>query len=374
VTRARTKPATVAGPDAKLRLDGRRAEAKPAAVLAIDGGGSKTDVALLSRDGDVLGAARAGGAETYDRTWATWGHVEERQLAPVHVAIEEAALRAGFRPEQRPLARVGSFCLAGADLPADDRRLLAWIRRNRWVDEPILRNDTFAVLRAGTDRPWGVAVVCGYGTNCAGVSPDGKITRFPAIGPISGDWGGGSQLGGEAAWYAVRSEDGRGPKTALQASVPSHFGFRNPRQLVEAIYFDRIGEDRLAELAPVVFAEAIAGDPIARGIVDRQADEIVVMATTAIKRLRMRRLDVQVVLGGGIFRTRDNVFYERIREGLTAFAPRSTIRRLAEPPLVGAALIGLDRIRATKAARDAIRAALTHDRLSNHTARRGRRP
>jgi N-acetylglucosamine kinase-like BadF-type ATPase len=368
------RQATVEGLTA-VAPDGRRSKttSKPAAVLAVDGGGSKTDVALLGRDGGVLGAARASEADAWDRTWATWGHVEERQLASVRAAIEAAARAAGLDPERRPLARLGSFCLAGADLPADDRRLLAWIRRSGWVVDPILRNDTFAVLRAGTERSWGVAVVCGYGTNCAGVAPDGRITRFPAIGPISGDWGGGSQLGGEAARYAVRSEDGRGPKTALQCSVPAHFGFRSPRQLMEAIYFDRIAEDRLAELAPVVFEEAIAGDAIARGIVDRQADEIVVMANTAIKRLQMRRLDVDVVLGGGIFRNRDDAFFERIGAGIAAIAPRSTIRRLTEPPIVGAALIGLDQIRATRAARDAVRAALTHDRLANHTPRRGRR-
>ena len=356
--------------------DGRRSgtnKPRTVAVLAIDGGGSKTDVAFLARDGKVLGAARVDGSDVYDRTWATWGHVEERQLVPVHAAIEAAAVAAGLEPQQRPLAKVGSFCLAGADLPADDRRLLGWIRRNRWVDDPILRNDTFAVLRAGTERSWGVAVVCGYGTNCAGVAPDGRITRFPAIGPISGDWGGGSQLGGEAAWYAVRSEDGRGPKTALQSSVPAYFGLRNPRQLTEAIYFNRIDEERLAELAPTVFAEAVDGDAVARGIIDRQADEIVAMASTAIKRLRMRRLDVHVVLGGGIFRTEDPVFYDRIRAGLTAYAPRSTICRLTEPPLVGAALIGLDHIKATPAARNAVRAGLTHDRLKNQTPRRGRK-
>ena len=52
-------------------------------------------------------------------------------------------------------------------------------------------NDTFAVLRAGTERGWGVAVVCGAGINCVGVSPDGRHARFPALGTITGDWGGG---------------------------------------------------------------------------------------------------------------------------------------------------------------------------------------
>ena len=327
-------------------------------------------MALLSRDGNVLGAARAGGAETYDRTWATWGHVEERQLAPVHVAIEEAALRAGFRPEQRPLARVGSFCLAGADLPADDRRLLAWIRRNRWVDEPILRNDTFAVLRAGTDRPWGVGVVCGYGTNCSAVAPDGRITRFPAIGPISGDWGGGGDLGGLAAWHAVRSEDGRGRKTALERAVPAHFGLKRPRQLMEAIYFGRIDEQRLAEVAPVLFKVASRGDAVAREVVERQADEVVTMAGTAIRRLRMQRLDVHVVLGGGVFRTDDHAFFDRIGSGLREIAPAAEVRVLAAPPVAGAAMMGLDRLEAPNGAQARVRRSLTHERLGTQTLAR----
>lgn len=338
-----------------------------AAVLAVDGGGSKTDVALLRKDGSVLGAVRVAGADHDDRGY---GQVDADQLKTVLAAIDEAARQAGFDPERRPVAGVGSFCLAGADLPADDRRLLRWIQRHGWVEEPILRNDTFAVLRAGTERTWGVAVVCGYGTNCAGVAPDGRVTRFPAIGPISGDWGGGSDLGAQAAWHAVRSQDGRGPKTSFQRSVPAFFGLRTPRQLMEAVYFGKIEETRLAHLAPLVFEEAAAGDAVARSLVERQADEIVLLATTAIRRLRMRDLDVEVVLGGSIFRNRDERFFERIAAGLSAVAPSATLHRLTEPPLIGAALIGLDAVGATNAARGAARRRLTHERLTGHTPAR----
>ena len=55
-----------------------------------------------------------------------------------------------------------------------------------------------------------------------------------------------------------------------------------------------------------MFRAATEGDPIARSIVDRQADEVVALAATAIKRLRMTALDVDVVLGGGIFRNEDD--------------------------------------------------------------------
>ena len=343
------------------------------AIVAVDGGGSKVDVALLRRDGTVLGATRVRLGDLDGRTWFIAPQIPEDHLMPVGLAIAEAARQAGVDPQRGPIADLGVFCLAGADLPADDRRLVRWIRSNRWCEREVLRNDTFAVLRAGTDRPWGVGVVCGYGTNCSAVAPDGRITRFPAIGLISGDWGGGGELGGVAAWHAVRSEDGRGRKTLLEHTVPAYFGLKRPRQLMEAIYFERIDEQRLAELAPVLFRAAIEGDEVAREVVDRQADEIVLMAATAIRRLRMQRLDVDVVLGGGIFRSSDPAFFDRIEAGLRRVAPEVRVNVLTAPPVVGAALMGLDRLDAPRPAHARVRAALTHERLGAETLRRKER-
>ncbi len=340
------------------------------ALLAVDAGGSKVDVAFVRKDGSVIGAARVRGAELDGRTWLTAPHLEERHLMPIGIAIDAAAREAGVDPGPRPLADLGVFCLAGADLPADDRRLLRWTRANGWAAEDVMRNDTFAVLRAGTDRSWGVGVVCGFGTNCSAVAPDGRITRFPAIGPISGDWGGAGELGGLAAWHAVRSQDGRGPKTELERSVPAFFGLKHPRQLMEAIYFERIDEQRLAELAPVLFTAAMAGDAVAREVVDRQADEVVTMATTAIRRLRMQRLDVDVVLGGGIFRNRDPEFFARIETELREVAPAANVHVLTAPPVVGAVLMGLDVLEAPKTTHARVRRALTHERLGIETRSR----
>ena len=92
------------------------------------------------------------------------------------------------------------------------------------------------MLRAGTERGWGVAVVCGAGINCVGVGPDGRHARFPALGAITGDWGGGFDLGLAALSAAARSEDGRGPRTPLEQAVPAHFGLATPRELAEAIH------------------------------------------------------------------------------------------------------------------------------------------
>jgi N-acetylglucosamine kinase-like BadF-type ATPase len=336
------------------------------AILAVDGGGSKVDAALLRRDGTLLGASRIRTEE-----WTRSG--DNLHMGKLAEAAEAACRDAGLDPARRPVAELGIYCLSGADLPADDRRIRRWLGHSGITDTDVVRNDTFAVLRAGTDRPWGVGVVCGAGTNCSAIAPDGRITRFPAVGEISGDWGGGTDIGRLAAAYAIRAEDGRGEKTALAQLVPAHFGLKRPRQLMEAVHFERLSVERLVELVPIVFRAAVDGDRVARSIVDRQADEVVTMAATAIRRLRMSKLDVNVVLGGGIFRNEDDVFFRRIREGLRTVAPFASVDVLQAPPVIGAALIGLDQMGASRAAQARIRAALTHERLGAQTHRRRRK-
>jgi len=332
----------------------------PAALLAVDGGGSKVDAAVLRRDGTVLGAARVR-ASAFD----TAG--DPAFLAQIGTAIRAAGEDAGIVLDGRPLGDVGVFCLAGADLPADDRRIARGLAAAGWASDPVLRNDTFAVLRAGTDRDWGVGLVCGSGMNCSGVAPDGRTFRFPAMGDISGDWGGGSELGGMALWHAIRSADGRGERTELERRVPEYLGLRRPRQVAEAIHGGRLDRVVLRDLSPLVF-EVARTDRVARALVDRQADEVVLMVRTTVRRLRLTRLDPDVVLGGGVFRATDEAFHARIRRGIAAVCPAATIRVLTSPPLVGAAMLGLDVIGASAAAHGRARAALTHERLSSHTA------
>jgi N-acetylglucosamine kinase-like BadF-type ATPase len=331
-----------------------------ASLLAIDGGGTKMDAVLLRRDGAVIAAARVA-AHGYERTG------DGAFLDQIGRAVDAVARQAGLEPGGTPIADLGVYCLAGADLPADDRRIEKGLRSRRWTARDVLRNDTFAVLRAGTDRTWGIGVVCGTGTNCTGVAPDGRIYRFAAIGGISGDFGGGWDLGELSLWHAIRSEDGRGPKTSLQRAVPAAFGLRRPRQVMEGFYLGRIPTDRLPELAPILFEEARAGDPVARDLVHRQADEIALMAGVAIRKLRMRELDPDVVLGGGIFRNGWEPFFARIEAAIHEVAGRARVVRLTAPPVIGAAMLGLDMAGAGPAAHRRARAALTHERLTADT-------
>jgi N-acetylglucosamine kinase-like BadF-type ATPase len=328
-------------------------------VVAVDGGNSKTDVAILDETGRVLGTHRGPGA-----SFTPADH--ERSVADLERSVRAAAAEAGI--EGLPVADAGVFCLAGADLPADDRRILRSLRGLGLVPDPVLRNDTFAVMRAGAPRGWGVAVVCGAGFNCTGVGPDGRQVRFPALGLISGDWAGGATIGLEAVGACVRAGDGRGPRSVLERAVPAYFGMRTPRQVMVGLHTGKLDDSRLYDLAPVVLGAANDGDPVAVGIVERQAEEASVLVCTALRRLRLLRTDADVVLGGGVARARSPVFMGRLEELVAACAPRARITVVDDLPIVGAALLALDQLAVADGAGAQLRETLVADRFSRNGA------
>ena len=319
-------------------------------VLAVDGGNSKTDLALVRADGEALALVRGPQSSPHHLGVDGCVRVLEQLLAD---ALGEAGLGNGGAP----VADVAQLLLAGVDFPSEEEEVLAAVNHRRLAKEVTVGNDTYAVLRAGTERGWGIAIVCGSGINCLGVAPDGRQTRFPALGEITGDWGGGYDVGLAGVSAAARSEDGRGPKTMLETAVPAHFGLTSPRELAEAIHRRRIPLRRVEELPPVVFAAANSDD-VAAGIVDRLADEVVALARVALQRLDLTGEQVEVLLGGGLFQATDGRLVTAIETELRESDPQAVVRTTASPPIVGAALLGLDRLGADAGARERLRREL----------------
>ncbi|MCM1968445.1 BadF/BadG/BcrA/BcrD ATPase family protein [Streptomyces sp. GXMU-J15] len=303
-------------------------------VLAVDAGNSKTDVAVVTAAGEVVGTARGGGFRP--------------PAVGVDTAVDtlEKAVREAFAAAGVSSVTHVSACLANADLPVEEEGLTAALRARGWGSSVDVRNDTFAILRAGVAEPRGVAVVCGAGINCVGMHPDGRTARFPALGRISGDWGGGWGLAEEALWHAARAEDGRGPATELASALPAHFGLPSMLSLIEALHLDRIPLARRHELSPVLFDTAAAGDEVARGLVDRLAEEVATMATVALRRLDLLEEETPVVLGGSVLAARHEQLDVGVRDLLASTAPKAVPRVVTARPVLGAVLLGLDHLRA----------------------------
>jgi N-acetylglucosamine kinase-like BadF-type ATPase len=321
-----------------------------AAVLAVDGGNSKTDLALVEADGRVISLVRG--------PLGSPQHLGvEGCLAVIERLLAEAVREGQLDNHAGRVAQIASLLMAGVDFPAEEVALREAVEERGWAQRVHVDNDTFAVLRAGTERGWGVAVTCGAGINCVGVAPDGRHARFPALGAITGDWGGGYDLGLAAVSAAARSEDGRGPRTSLERAVPGHFGLATPSELAESIHTRRIDQRRVIELAPLVLAEA-ADDAVAAEIVQHLASEVVALVRVALTRLGLTDEPVEVLLGGGVLQDVDGDLLAVIDSGLRESAPEVTVRPTASAAIVGAALLGLDELGAGREAQDRVRKEL----------------
>jgi N-acetylglucosamine kinase-like BadF-type ATPase len=316
-------------------------------ALAVDGGNSKTDVALVREDGALLGLVRGGGSSPH-------------HLGPPAALDLIGGLIAELAPAAQP--DVALLLLAGVDFRDEEEHLERLAAERDWADRVRVRNDTFAVLRAGTEREWGIAVVCGAGINCVGVAPDGRHARFPALGTITGDWGGGYDLGQEALFAAARSEDGRGPRTELELRVPGHFGLTTPRALARAIHRGQIPQARLTELAPLVMAVA-ADDAVADSIVVRLVEEVAALVRVAAARLGLEAEDVDVVLGGGLLQHAEPDLLAEIADRVHSTVPRASVRPTAASAILGSALLALDELGAGPAAKHRLRVELEKERV-----------
>jgi N-acetylglucosamine kinase-like BadF-type ATPase len=300
-------------------------------VVAADGGNSKTDLVLATTDGGVL--ARVTGVGTrpnIDGLPATAAGLAE---------LTRSAIATAGLPGDTVIA-VGSYYLANVDLPEDEHAMRAALVDHGLAARIEVVNDTFAVLQAGSQRGWGIAVVCGAGINAVGLHPDGRQERFLGIGALSGDWGGGWSVAVAGIAAAVRAGDGRGPATALRGLVASRFG-AEPESVAMAADRGAITRQQLLAFAPDVLVAARDGEPVATEIVHRLADEVVSFARALLSRMDLTESDCDIVLGGGILQSGHRLVLDRIERHLATIAPDANVCTLDVPPVVGALVSAL---------------------------------
>jgi N-acetylglucosamine kinase-like BadF-type ATPase len=297
-------------------------------IVAVDGGGSKTDAVAFSREGALI--ARASGPGS----------------SPHFLGLEAAVRRVDELVRdvagECPVIQANLY-LSGVDFPAEIADFMEAIADYAWSSTTtVVSNDLFALLRAGTAAPNAVAVVCGTGINAIGIREDGAVARFAALGDISGDWGGGTGIGEQALWHVARAADLRGPATSLSAVLPGVYGRSTVDEVIQALHMGDIAYADLGRLSPLVFDHSDAGDPIARSLVDRQATEIALMARSCVERLGMQNIDVPIVIGGGVLSGRNPRLLTGIETRLADVIPRSTLIHITRSPIEGAALLALE--------------------------------
>jgi N-acetylglucosamine kinase-like BadF-type ATPase len=301
-------------------------------ILGVDGGGTKTHALALDEHGSILGSG-TGGRSNY--------HTIGLPAALEALADVTQQALSGLNGQQ---ADIAVFCLGACDSTVDEQRLTDGLSALNHAKRLICYNDSFAALRAGSTRPYGVVVICGTGFNAGGIAPDGRQARLYSLGTLTGDWGGGYSIG-EAIFAAVyRADDWRGEPTILTEMLLRALNYPDLTSLAQAISEHRFTPPQIGGLAPLAFEAAEAGDSVARGIILRQANEIAIAAGAMLRRLDMTDLEVDVILAGGVTKGRGLLLLDSVRERLAADYPKAYVHTLDLPPVIGAVCLSFDAV------------------------------
>ena len=293
-------------------------------VLGIDAGGTKTVGLLADETGHVVAEARGGGANLQ-----TQGELE---VEKVFDGIVETLGR------EHPISAV-CLGIAGVDRPPDEAAIRGILRRMGHRDRVRVVNDATVALAAGVPDRVGIVVLAGTGSIAFGADRTGRTARSGGYGFLLADEGSGYWLGHQILRAAVRSADGRGPKTLLEPLVFEAFEVGSVPDLIPRVYEKGLPKHHIAALAPLVEKGRAAGDPEATALVEQAGRELALAARAVHRQIDLGTEPFPVILAGGVFKA-----CPTLPEPLTRHLglPGARPSLLAVEPAFGAVALALD--------------------------------
>ena len=299
--------------------------------LAIDGGGTKTDVVCVDRTGTVLGR---GGSGPTSLTVTSIGAASFNLIEAIRVAIEKI-------PEIKSFKKV-VIGLAGVDTEAEKVRAEEVFRRalsHYQFEAFILLNDSEIALVNGSDSPNAVIVVAGTGSICFGRNAAGQTARVSGMDYLLADQGSGYSIGRKVLQAAVKSYDGRAAKSYLEKMVCEFFMIPTISELKNEVYNPDLTKSEIAQLSPLCTKAFHAGDEVAQQILSEEVAEIVTSVSTVLQRLHSGEDTFEVVFAGSLLELEEIV--SKVKEQLSSRFNNLQFIQQTQDPVFGAVKLAL---------------------------------
>jgi N-acetylglucosamine kinase-like BadF-type ATPase len=299
--------------------------------LGCDGGGTKTDLVVVTGEGRVAASLHA--RSTYYLSSRLRG--TELVGEVLDEAVPAVCSQAGIGPGD---VRFAFFGLPGygevrADVPRLDAAVARALQHGRFrCDNDMLCG--WAGSLAGAD---GINVIAGTGSMTYGRRA-GAGVRVGGWGELFGDEGSGYWIGIRALRAFTQASDGRAERGPLYDVLRRDMALDADIDLVGLVLHQWQGaRQQIAALAPVVREAAISGDRCAQAILATAAAELVGLVDATRRRLGFRSGEaVPVSYSGGIFAMPEVL--AAFQAGISALSESYRVRRPRYPPVIGAAL------------------------------------
>ena len=292
-------------------------------LVGIDSGGTKNEVLVADLEGKILNriANQNSGFSASDVGLSALSMRES-----LRIALESL-------PE-KPIAVL--ICgLAGLDTKDEahtSRPILEEVLGSWQIDQLVLLNDAALALANGTNSQNAIVLVGGTGSNCLGHNDQSETAKAGGLNFALSDDGSGFDAGRLALKAAIKSLDGRGPKSVLEKTVFSFLKVKNYSQLKEQIYHPLINKKEIAALAPLVIQAYHDGDNVAVGIINYCLDRLVEHVVAVATKLHLRQRSFDLILTGSFLLN----LVDQFGQILTKELPLAQIVSKDEAPVYGA--------------------------------------
>ncbi len=293
--------------------------------IGIDGGGTKTKVALADKDLNVL-------AETTQGPSSIRTVPFEESMATLRKGIEACL-------EKIPDAKVESLFAGLGDVAGDaDGQMVA----DRLQAFPFLKdarievkNDVYNAHAGALEGRSGIVVIIGTGSVAFGRDEEGETHRAGGYSHHEGDLGSAFGLGKQALSVMGKALDGRAEESPLTKDLIKHFGIESFLDAVK-VYNEFTNRTGIASLAPLVTKRASEGDKNALAIIETAADELLCMVKAVDAALHLENKEIAIVgsLGNAPTPHRDR-FLEKVK----AYDPSFVIHEAKQSAVHGALVL-----------------------------------
>lgn len=304
-------------------------------ILAIDGGGTKTDLGIFDREGHILYRTIGPGCSHQSLGIHTYEEV-------VKMLLDEALRELNMNLDDLSYAHLG---LTGADTEEDFDKLNRATKHLLGHIPFTVENDAWLVLRSGLKKPHGAVCISGTGTNAAAIHINGKHAILRSLGFILGIYGGGLDIAREALHFAFRADELTYKPTRLTQEIPKIFHLDAMEKMIPLLYPKNVlTREQMGMMTALVFQLSDEGDLVCQEILDKIAVYLGHQTAGVIKQIDAVDEMIPVVIGGRVFKDGNERLKTKMFEVLKQDIPNAYLVQPKYSPMVGAYLRALDHL------------------------------
>lgn len=326
----------------------------PPYAIGIDVGKSEITAVVLNPAGEILGRDHSG----FSDCSVDLKGVFDASLSAMQAAVKQAGI---------DLGQVKSviWALARGTCQEESRRFTGLAADMLPGISISVVNNSVATLVGGSKTHRGIALIVGMDTVAYGENARGEHAQSGGWGHVL-DRGGAYALAREALVALAMAADNDRLSTTLTERILQALCLENPSGIPQWLYDSQSQISEVAELAPLVLAEAEAGDLMAVEVVARGADALASAVDTVVHRLGLRGCRFPVVLSGELLTT--STFYrEVVIQSILPLLPDAQSMLPKTDAAVGAALIALESLGYPLSGESEVQEALASPWVSEQT-------